>query len=164
MCNSVRFGTVTSIESQRTFSSQKENPFTSATPPFSLPANLQRTSWSYGFASSGHFMPMAHTTCGLLCLASFAEHTVSFSFFFFFFFFFGHPMAHGVPGQGIRSEPQVQLWQRLVLSPIVPAGDGTCVLLLRRGCWSPCSTAGTPCGVLFSKAIYAASLLLSSPW
>ena len=29
----------------------------------------------------------------------------------FFFFFFGHPMAHGVPGPGIRSEPKLQqLW------------------------------------------------------
>ena len=30
------------------------------------------------------------------------------SFFFFFIFFFGHPVAHGVPGPGIRSEPQLQ--------------------------------------------------------
>ena len=28
--------------------------------------------------------------------------------FFIIFFFFGRPMAYGVPGPGIRSEPQVQ--------------------------------------------------------
>ena len=40
-------------------------------------------------------------------------------FFIFIFFFFGLPATYGVPGPGIRSEPQLQftsqLWQRWIL-------------------------------------------------
>ena len=47
---------------------------------------------------------------------------VFFGFCFFFFSFFGHPMAYGVLGPGIRSEPQ--LWPMLHLwqcQPLLPA-------------------------------------------
>ena len=40
-----------------------------------------------------------------------------------FFFFFGQPSAYGIPGPGIRSEPQ--LWQCQILNPLCQEGDQT---------------------------------------
>ena len=46
-----------------------------------------------------------------------------------FFVCFGHPTAYGVPGPGIRSEPQLQctlkLWQCQILNPLCQARDQT---------------------------------------
>ena len=44
---------------------------------------------------------------------------------FFEFIFFGHSAAYGVPGPGIRSEPQLppKLQQRQILNPLCWAGD-----------------------------------------
>ena len=66
----------------------------------------------------------------------------------FFLFIFGHPSAYGVPGSGVRSEPQVQpkqqLWQRQILNPLCWAGDQTCIPALPRHRQSHCTTGGTP--------------------
>ena len=47
-------------------------------------------------------------------------------FFCFLFSFFGCPVAYGVPGPGIRSEPQSwpkpQLWQHWILNPLCRLG------------------------------------------
>ena len=63
----------------------------------------------------------------------------------FFFFFFGHPAVHGVPGPGIRSEPQ--LWPQLkcwISNALCQAGDQTCIPVLPRHSQSHCATVGTP--------------------
>lgn len=58
------------------------------------------------------------------------------------------PMAYGVPGPKIRSEPQLQPkpqpWWRRILNPLCRAGDGACVPVLPRHHQSHCATAGTP--------------------
>ena len=57
-------------------------------------------------------------------LFEYLEETVSKVPLLFFLFFFGCPLAHGVPGPGIGSEPQVQpmshLQQHQILQPTVP--------------------------------------------
>ena len=44
-----------------------------------------------------------------------------------FFFFFGYTEAHGVPGPGIRPEPQLpptpHLWQHQILNPLCQVRD-----------------------------------------
>lgn len=68
-------------------------------------------------------------------------------------FFFGHPKAHGVPGPGIRVEPQLpprpQLQQGLIFN--LPGGAGLgrpwdeiCLLALRRCRRCHCATVRTP--------------------
>ena len=68
---------------------------------------------------------------------------------YFYFFFFGCPTPYGVPGPGIRSEPQLwpmsQLQQyQIVFNPPCGAGDWTCILVPQRCCWAHCTTAETP--------------------
>ena len=50
---------------------------------------------------------------------------------FIFSSFFVCPTAHGIPGLGIRSEPQVgpmlQLWQCWILKPVCQARDQICI-------------------------------------
>ena len=64
------------------------------------------------------------------------------------FILFGLPVAYGVPGPGIRSEPhlrpKLQLQQRWILNPLCWAGDPTCIPALLRCCQSRCATEGTP--------------------
>lgn len=64
------------------------------------------------------------------------------------FFFFGRPMAHGVPGPGIRSKPQSaprpKFWQCQFLNPVSKVRDRTCNPVSPRCHWSRCARAGTP--------------------
>ena len=89
------------------------------------------------------------TTCSIFHLLLF--------FFFFFFFFFCHPTAYGVPGPGIRSEPQLwltphtpQLWQCQVINLLCQVRNWTCVPMPQRCHQSCCATVGIPIALIFS--------------
>ena len=62
----------------------------------------------------------------------------------FFFLSFLASLQHiEFPGQGIRSEAQLQpklqqLWQHWILHSLCLAGDQTCIPALPRHCWSCC--------------------------
>ena len=88
---------------------------------------------------------------GMYCYAYYMWHYLNITFqvyILIFFFFFGHPMVYGVPGPGIRSEPQLwpkpQVWQCQILNPLCRARDRTCTPLFPRHLWSRCAMVGTP--------------------
>ena len=77
----------------------------------------------------------------LFLFSFFLSFLPSFFFFFFFFFFFCHLVAYGIPGPGIRYQPQ--LW------PSCSCGHAGSFNLLgpvhcRDTHWSSCAKAGTP--------------------
>ena len=85
-----------------------------------------------------------------------------------FFFFFGYTEAHGVPGPGIRPEPQLpptpHLWQHQILNPLCQVRDWPCVLVLQRYHWYHWVIAGTPTPVILNSTNSYTSLNLRYPF
>lgn len=88
--------------------------------------------------------------------------TINRNYFFSFFFFFACLEAYGVPGQGVRTKPQLrpklQLWRCHIVKPLCWAGDWTCDLLLPRYPWSICTTVGTPNRNCFNDCLFLPNL------
>ena len=76
------------------------------------------------------------------------------------FFFFGLPTVCGVPGPGIKSEPELwpmlHLWQHWVFNPLFLLGSKTASLLLQKLHWSHFTTDGVPAIVV----VYLHSILI----
>ena len=84
-----------------------------------------------------------------------SEDCHTYLFIYLLFFSFLATLAYGVPGPGIRSEPQSwpksQLQQRLIPNSLFMAENQTCVPALLRHHQSHCATVWT---VIFNAQVY----------
>ena len=92
-------------------------------------ADLEKTSWKMFVcfdrgAGKGTKRGMLHSTeeASTSLAKPLTDLSACFEVCFFLFFLFGHSIAYGVPGPGIRSEPQLgpKLQHRWILNPLCP--------------------------------------------